>query len=76
VLRELSPPGYYGSLGNSKLRDGLFWTLESQQNMNGPFSTESELIEGMILRYIQDRGDRMLAKARFYRRMLPKTLIC
>lgn len=73
-LREVPHFGYFESIGNSKLRDGMFWTVESQQNINGPFSTESELIDGMILRYIQDCVDIVLHKAEYYRRVLPKAL--
>lgn len=73
-LRQLPHPGYFGGVGNSKLPDGMFWTEESSPSINGPFATEDELIEGIVSKYIQECGDRMMHKAEYYRRVLPKTL--
>ncbi|KAK5988049.1 hypothetical protein PT974_12185 [Cladobotryum mycophilum] len=72
-LRKISHPGYFGSLGKTMLQDGRFWTHEPSVAMS-PFSTEEELIESMIKRYIDDCGERVVNQAEYYRRVIPKVL--
>ncbi|KAK5994838.1 hypothetical protein PT974_03224 [Cladobotryum mycophilum] len=73
-LRKIPHPGYFGSLGKTMLQDGIFWTQEPSAAMNGPFSTEDELIDGMTKRYIHDCGERVVNQAEYYRRVIPKVL--
>ena len=73
-LRQIPHQGYFGSIGNSKLRDDIFDTFEPMQKLNGPYSTEGEFIDGMISSYSQYCGERGSYKAEYYRRVLPKAL--
>ncbi|KAK1770560.1 kinase-like protein [Phialemonium atrogriseum] len=74
TLRQLPSPGYFGSVERRKPLDGMFWTDEDLTAINGPFSTEDELIEAMLKRYIRDCGDRVRHRAEYYRRVLPQVL--
>ena len=50
-MRLLPDKGYIGSVGHRKCFDGVFVTSESNiPNVNGPFSNESEMSEGMLSR--------------------------
>ncbi|KAH7140893.1 kinase-like domain-containing protein [Dactylonectria macrodidyma] len=73
-LRAIPHSGFFGGLGRSKLMDVVFRTDEPIPTINGPFSTEDELIQGMIERYLQDCGTIMQQKADYYSRVLPKVL--
>ncbi|KAG4436788.1 hypothetical protein IFR05_007722 [Cadophora sp. M221] len=70
-LRNLPSPGhqrYYGSLGNCKLEDSLFWTSDETDVINGPFETEAQLNEAMVRKYLYN--NLIPQKAEFYKRVL------
>ncbi|KAE8348077.1 hypothetical protein BDV28DRAFT_144391 [Aspergillus coremiiformis] len=69
-LRKLTPPSYYGSLGNRCLLDEIFWTHDPEPAINGPFISENALIEAMALKYTYD--GRPPYRADFYRQCLPR----
>ncbi|PWY83763.1 kinase-like protein [Aspergillus sclerotioniger CBS 115572] len=71
-LRQLSSPGYYGSLGERCLYDAIFWTHGSNPEINGPFTSHETLIEAMALKYTYD--GRPAYRADFYRQCLPRVL--
>lgn len=71
-LRQLSPPGYYGSLGERCLLDEIFWTLHPEPAINGPFTSPKALLEAMALKYTHD--GRPPYRADFYRQCLPRVL--
>ncbi|PYH66726.1 uncharacterized protein BO88DRAFT_392173 [Aspergillus vadensis CBS 113365] len=71
-LRRLPPPDYYGSLGRRCLLDGIFWTSDLEPSINGPFTSESALIEAMARKYTYDGRPRF--RAEFYRQCLPRLL--
>ncbi|KAI5302421.1 threalose-6-phosphate phosphatase [Ascosphaera pollenicola] len=50
-LRQLPAPGYFGSVGKTQLLDRIFWTSEPDPSSNGPFESEEELNEAMVLNY-------------------------
>ncbi|KAF9630101.1 hypothetical protein BFW01_g282 [Lasiodiplodia theobromae] len=51
TLRALQPPDYFGSVGRQAFADGVFYYPHGPNPaIKGPFKTEDELNEGMILR--------------------------
>ena len=77
-LRALPPSRYYGSLGKRHFLNGMFWYPEgpeepTPQAISGPFDTEEELNEAMILKYLQlaNGNKRFANKSLFYRRAFP-----
>ncbi|KAH8902911.1 hypothetical protein BR93DRAFT_221671 [Coniochaeta sp. PMI_546] len=74
LLRNIPSPGYFGALGERKLTDDVFWTSEDIRDINGPFETSNELVNGIVNRYIRDGGDRVIHKAAYYARVLPGVL--
>ncbi|KAJ3580069.1 hypothetical protein NPX13_g490 [Xylaria arbuscula] len=76
ILRSITPPDYFGSLGRTKLNDEIFSATGEHENRTttGPFKTESDLIHALILRYRKEVGDRLHHKADFFQHVLPKTL--
>ncbi|KAK4243140.1 kinase-like domain-containing protein [Corynascus novoguineensis] len=74
-LRGLpSPDDRFGSLENGPLRDGLFMTDEEQPAINGPFDSETEIAEALVLKLEQDGDDFKPEKAAFFRHVLPRVL--
>ena len=76
-LRKIPTPGYYGCLGKSHLREGIFWTGEGENRVRsicGPFTTESEVNNAMIEKYqhIAQGNKRLDHKGEFYRRSMPR----
>lgn len=71
-LRQLSSPGYYGSLGKRPLLDGIFWTEGPEPAINGSFASNEDLIEGMVGKHTHDRGPSV--RADFLRQCLPRVL--
>ncbi|KAH9221242.1 kinase-like domain-containing protein [Leptodontidium sp. 2 PMI_412] len=74
-LRNIPCPGdqrYYGSLGNRRLDDSLFWTADDTAVINGPFETEAQLNEAMVRKYLHNNT--LPQKAGFYKRILPLVL--
>jgi hypothetical protein len=69
-LRNLPPPDYYGSLGRRALLDGIFWTLEPEATINGPFSSEEALTEALALKYSYNGHSDY--RAEYYRQYLPQ----
>jgi aminoglycoside phosphotransferase (APT) family kinase protein len=50
-LRQIPDQGYIGSVGQCKCEDGVFYTgKDYDPSMNGPFKSENEMNEGIILR--------------------------
>lgn len=75
-LRQLSSPGYYGSIGRRHLLSGMFWIGDGPADrnpaINGPFNTEAQLNEGIVKKAIfisSDMGEPPW-KGEFYRRSL------
>ena len=73
-LRDIPCPGYFGSLGNRPLEDCVFWTAGDVASgvINGPFETEAQLNEAMVLKYLYNTTSPQ--KAEYYRRVLPQVL--
>ncbi|GIK04330.1 hypothetical protein Aspvir_008410 [Aspergillus viridinutans] len=69
---SLPQPSYYGSLGERPLLDGIFWTQEPEPAINGLFTSNEDLIEGMARKYIHDSGPSI--RADFLRHCLPRVL--
>ncbi|KKZ64204.1 hypothetical protein EMCG_01489 [[Emmonsia] crescens] len=69
-LRDLSSPGFFGSIGKNHLLHGIFWTPQPTPSINGPFDSESALNEALALKYIEASDNRTTFKADFYRRSL------
>ena len=69
ALRCLASPGYYGSIGKRPLLDGIFTTSGNLPTISGPFTTEEEVNEAMVQKYLY--YDRPPYKANFYRRSFP-----
>ncbi|KAM5499011.1 hypothetical protein McaMca56_003401 [Microsporum canis] len=69
-LRSLPSPGYYGFLGRRPFESLMFETMEPNPAINGPFETEEDLNEGMILSYASRRPKH---RAAFMRRALATT---
>jgi hypothetical protein len=71
-LRQLPPPSYYGSLGKRPLLDEIFWTQEAEPAINGPFTSNEDLIEGIARKHTHDSGPSI--RADFLRHCLPRVL--
>ncbi|RHZ67334.1 uncharacterized protein CDV56_107884 [Aspergillus thermomutatus] len=71
-LRKLSPPSYYGSLGKRSLLDEIFWTRNPEPAINGPFTSNEDLIEAMAKKHTHDFGPSY--RADFLRQCLPRVL--
>lgn len=71
TLRALPHPGYFGSVGKKKFEDDIFWTPKPNPAVNGPFTTEEELINGLLERTVREGGERAKHRVAFYRRVLP-----
>ncbi|EON63198.1 hypothetical protein W97_02425 [Coniosporium apollinis CBS 100218] len=71
-LRKLPSPGGYCSVGKRPLLDNVFWTRDTVDTISGPFSTEAELNDAMIEKYIFNNLPQK--KANFYRRAFPSVL--
>ncbi|KAK2807023.1 hypothetical protein FQN50_005597 [Emmonsiellopsis sp. PD_5] len=69
-LRDLSSPGFFGSIGQNRLLHGIFWTSQPTPSINGPFCSEAALNEALALKYITASDTRTTYKADFYRRSL------
>ncbi|EMD62552.1 hypothetical protein COCSADRAFT_162129 [Bipolaris sorokiniana ND90Pr] len=52
-MRKLSSPGGYCGVDNGGLPDGIFWTSDPSKPFAGPFDSETELDEAMVLKYTQ-----------------------
>ncbi|KAL4992660.1 phosphotransferase enzyme family protein [Aspergillus falconensis] len=68
-LRRLSSPKYFGSFGKRQLLDEIFWTLDADPLVNGPFNSEEDLNEAMMRKYIYNGGPRF--RAEFFRHCFP-----
>ncbi|KAK2741442.1 hypothetical protein FQN55_008358 [Onygenales sp. PD_40] len=69
-LRDLSSPGFFGSIGQNRLLHGIFWTSQPTPSINGPFRSEDALYEALALKYITASDTHTTYKANFYRRSL------
>lgn len=69
-LRHLPSPNYFGSFGKRKLLDGIFWTVEPDPLVNGPFDSEESLNEGMLRKYSTHNGGRHY-RAEYLRKCFP-----
>ncbi|KAI1189378.1 kinase-like domain-containing protein [Nemania serpens] len=74
LIRSIPAPDYFGSLGKTKINDDYFGPEDSRVATRGPFNTEEELIQAMILRYKEVGGRRLAHKAEYYSQMLPQLL--
>lgn len=73
-LRKLLSPGYYGSIGKRPLLQGMFWTPKSIPEINGPFDTEEEFNNAMVLKFTRDSDFSSKNKAEFYKQAMRKVL--
>ncbi len=73
-LRRLPPPDGFGSLDNGPLYDGLFLTEEEQPKINGPFKTEDDIAEALVLKLEHEDDNFPAERASFYRHVLPRVL--
>ncbi|SPQ24223.1 f46cd932-4b93-4b0d-8228-314bcff1d398 [Thermothielavioides terrestris] len=73
-LRGLPAPDFFGSLDNRPLLDYLFFTEEARPEINGPFKTEAEIAEALVLKLQRDEADYPAERAAYYRRVLPSVL--
>ncbi|KAI0967608.1 hypothetical protein F4678DRAFT_475061 [Xylaria arbuscula] len=75
LLRNLPAPDYFGGLGMTKLGDDIFDTIEPDPVRNGPFKTEEELINAIILRYRDESRNNVLChKTDYYAHVLPQLM--
>ena len=73
-LRSLPPPDGFESLNNRPLYDGLFLTEEEQPKINGPFKTETKLVEALVLKLEHEEDNFPAERAAYHRRILPRVL--
>ncbi|RHZ51858.1 hypothetical protein CDV55_102957 [Aspergillus turcosus] len=71
-LRQFPSPAHYGSLGERPLLDGMFWTPEPEPAINGPFTSNEDLIEAMAKKRTLYSGPPI--RADFLRKCLPRVL--
>ncbi|TLD29875.1 putative phosphotransferase enzyme family protein [Venturia nashicola] len=71
-LRRLPTPGGYCSVNNQALLDDIFWTGNTADAIAGPFTTEEELNDAMIKKYIFNNLPKN--KVDFYKRAFPSIL--
>ncbi|TVY25786.1 hypothetical protein LHYA1_G004602 [Lachnellula hyalina] len=71
-LRSLPSPGGFCSIGNRPLEDGIFWMGNSKLQINGPFTSETELNEAIVKKFISHELSEH--KAAFYKRAFPYVL--
>lgn len=71
-IRRLPTPGGYCSVNNQALLDNVFWTGDTADAIAGPFTTEEELNDAMIKKYIFNNLPKN--KADFYKRAFPSIL--
>jgi hypothetical protein len=57
----------FGSLDNRPRYDGLFVTEQEQPAMNGPFKTDTEVIEALVLKLEQEGDSFPAEKSSYYR---------
>ncbi|KAI1360093.1 kinase-like domain-containing protein [Xylaria arbuscula] len=76
IIRNIPAPNYFGGLWRSSLKDEFLYDpfAEHDSPAQGPFDTEQELIEGIILRYDAECSPRYRHKINFYRQILPQVL--
>jgi hypothetical protein len=53
-MRKLESPGGYCSVGHCGLPDDLFWTDDPSQPYAGPFDTEADLNNAILMKYVED----------------------
>lgn len=63
---------FFGSLDNGPLRDGLFITEDKQSAINGPFDSETGIMEALVLKLEQEEHDFKAERAAFYRYVLSR----
>lgn len=73
-LRRLPSPDSFGSLDNRPLYDALFLTEEEQPEINGPFKTEAEIAEALVLKLEREDDNFPAERASYYRHILPSVL--
>lgn len=73
-LRRLPSPDGFCSLDNRPLQDALFLTEEEQPEINGPFKTEAEIAEALVLKLEREDDNFPAERASYYRRVLPFVL--
>lgn len=73
-LRSLDPPGGFSSLGNRPLYDGLFLTDDENPTINGPFQSETEIAEALVLKLQHEDEKFPSERAAYYRHVLPQVL--
>lgn len=61
-LRQLPSPKYFGSFGKRHPLDEIFWTLDPDPSINGPFDSEDDLNEAMTRKYVYNGGPRFRAE--------------
>ncbi|GFF93398.1 hypothetical protein CNMCM6936_009413 [Aspergillus lentulus] len=71
-LRQLPSPSYYGSLGKRPLLNGIFWAGEPDPAVNGPFTSNEDLIEAMARKHTHAFGTSI--RADVLRHCLPRVL--
>ncbi|KAI1108253.1 kinase-like domain-containing protein [Nemania sp. NC0429] len=74
LIRSIPAPDYFGSLGRTKINDEYFDPGDSSVAAGGPFNTEEELIQAIILRYKEVGGPSLAHKANYYGQVLPRLL--
>ncbi|KAI0194570.1 kinase-like domain-containing protein [Astrocystis sublimbata] len=74
LIRSIPAPDYFGSLGKTKINDEYFGPEDSRVATSGPFSTEEELIQAIMLRYREVGGRRLANRANYFGHMLPQLL--
>ncbi|KAH7391992.1 kinase-like domain-containing protein [Phaeosphaeria sp. MPI-PUGE-AT-0046c] len=65
-LRKLASPGGYCSVDHQGLPDGIFWTSDPSKPFAGPFDSEEELNEAIVLKYTKSGLSKH--KAKYYAR--------
>lgn len=74
ALRNIPAPGYFGCVSRQPFEESIFWTpsgsgADQQQEISGPFQTETEFNAGLLHKYRYNNGSPH--KAKFFARWLP-----
>ncbi|KAG5936863.1 hypothetical protein E4U60_002329 [Claviceps pazoutovae] len=76
TLRQIPAPGYFGCIGRRPFEENMFWTApengSDDAKFNGPFDTESQLNDALVLSYRVCSG--LDQRANYYHRVLPLVL--
>lgn len=73
-IRRLQHPGYFGSIAGGPPQDDLFSATQGADEVKTSFTSEDDLIAGIIRIYSLETGERMAHKTRYYQHVLPTVL--